>query len=103
VVSSNHCCVQGSGLQITRSRSPTIRTVGTPIDGGDAVEQGQFETTVPGPHAFGFFLLTHGAAAPYTLTALSDRFDPVDGPLDELAHAELITDVTINALRRPGP
>jgi AcrR family transcriptional regulator len=50
-----------------------------------------------------FFLLTHGAAAPYTLTALSARFDPVDGPLDELAHAELITDVTINALRRPGP
>ena len=57
----------------------------------------------PVPARAWFFLLTHGAAAPYTLTALSARFDPVDGPLDELAHAELITDVTINALRRPDP
>ncbi|MEA2195939.1 MAG: hypothetical protein QOG42_2701 [Solirubrobacteraceae bacterium] len=46
-----------------------------------------------------FFLIAHGAAAPYTLTALSRHFDVRDGPLDDAAHAEQMTDVIIAGLR----
>lgn len=35
-----------------------------------------------------FFLIAHGAAAPFTLTALSAAFDEVDGPLDLDTHVE---------------
>ena len=34
-----------------------------------------------------FFLVAHGAEAPFTLTALSEVFDAIDGPLDAEAHA----------------
>jgi len=44
-------------------------------------------------------LIAHGAAAPYTLTALSGRFDPQDGRLDDVAHAELMTDILMAGLR----
>jgi AcrR family transcriptional regulator len=47
-----------------------------------------------------FFLVAHGAEAPYTLTALSDAFDGIDGALDETAHAELVTDFIVRGLRR---
>lgn len=46
-----------------------------------------------------FFLLTHGAAAPYTLRALSNHFDVYDGQLDDIAHAELMTELLLAALR----
>lgn len=46
-----------------------------------------------------FFLLTHGAAAPYTLAGLSERFDATDGPFDAVAHAEQMTDLLIGALQ----
>ena len=46
-----------------------------------------------------FFLLTHGAAAPYTLRALSEHFDGYDGPLDDVAHADLMTELLLAALR----
>jgi AcrR family transcriptional regulator len=50
-----------------------------------------------------FFLVAHGAEAPYTLTALSAAFDDIDGPLDPLTHAELVTDLIMRGLRRyPG-
>jgi AcrR family transcriptional regulator len=49
-----------------------------------------------------FFLVAHGAEAPFTLTALSDAFDPLDGPLDPSAHAEAVTDLIMRGLRRPG-
>ncbi len=47
-----------------------------------------------------FFLVAHGAEAPYTLTALSRAFDAADGPLDEGAHAEAVTDLILRGLRR---
>ena len=48
-----------------------------------------------------FFLVTHGAEAPFTLTALSDVFDPIDGPLDPESHSLMIADVLIAGLLLP--
>jgi AcrR family transcriptional regulator len=45
------------------------------------------------------FLVAHGAAAPFTLGPLSDRFDTVDGPLDPVDHIETVTDIIISGLR----
>ena len=45
------------------------------------------------------FLIAHGAAAPFTLGPLSDRFDPIDGPLDAVDHIELVTDIIVSGLR----
>jgi AcrR family transcriptional regulator len=47
-----------------------------------------------------FFLVAHGAEAPYTLTALSSAFDDLDGPLDPAAHADAVTDLIMRGLRR---
>src|ERR1700684_3578069 len=44
------------------------------------------------------FLIAHGAAAPFTLGPLSDRFDPLDGPLDPVEHIELVTDIVVSGL-----
>jgi AcrR family transcriptional regulator len=49
------------------------------------------------------FLIAHGAAAPFTLGPLADRFDAVDGPLDPVAHIELVTDIIVSGLRIVGP
>jgi hypothetical protein len=49
------------------------------------------------------FLIAHGAAAPFTLGPLSDRFDPVDGPLDPVDHIELVTDIIVSGLRIAQP
>jgi hypothetical protein len=46
--------------------------------------------------------LAHGAAAPFTLRALSERFDSVDGPLEPDGYIELATDVIMTALLAPG-
>jgi AcrR family transcriptional regulator len=48
------------------------------------------------------FLLAHGAAAPFTLGALSTRFDSVDGALEPANHIALATDLIMAALRAPG-
>jgi hypothetical protein len=48
------------------------------------------------------FLPAHGAAAPFALSPLSDRFDPVDGPLDAESHIEILTDVIMSGLRNPA-
>lgn len=45
-----------------------------------------------------FFLVAHGAPAPFTLRALSDHFDTVDGPLDVDAYADHMADVLTRAL-----
>lgn len=45
-----------------------------------------------------FFLVAHGAAAPFTLSPLSDRFDDVDGPLAPAEHVDLVTDVIIGGI-----
>ena len=44
------------------------------------------------------FLVAHGAAAPLTLRPLSEKFDPLDGPLDPMAHVELATDIIVSGL-----
>jgi AcrR family transcriptional regulator len=44
------------------------------------------------------FLVAHGAAAPFTLGPLSEQFDGVDGPLDPMAHVELVTDIIVGGL-----
>ena len=45
-----------------------------------------------------FFLVAHGAEAPYTLTALSGAFDAVDGPLDPDRHADDVTDLIMRGI-----
>ena len=47
------------------------------------------------------FLVAHGAASPFTLKPLSDRFDPLDGRLDVNTHIEQVTDVIVAGLRSP--
>jgi AcrR family transcriptional regulator len=49
------------------------------------------------------FLIAHGAAAPFTLGPLADRFNSVDGPLDPLDHIELVTDIIVSGLRVAHP
>jgi transposase len=49
------------------------------------------------------FLIAHGAAAPFTLGPLADRFNAVDGPLDPLDHIELVTDIIVSGLRIANP
>lgn len=50
-----------------------------------------------------FFALTHGATAPYALTALSRRFDDLDGPLDPAEHARLTADLLVDGLAVSTP
>jgi AcrR family transcriptional regulator len=45
-----------------------------------------------------FFLVAHGAEAPYTLRALSAAFDGIDGPLDPELHADVTTDLIMRGL-----
>jgi len=45
-----------------------------------------------------FFLVAHGAEAPYTLSALSSAFDGVDGPLDPHRHADDVTDLLMRGI-----
>ena len=45
-----------------------------------------------------FFLVAHGAEAPYTLAALSEAFDAVDGPLDPELHADDVTDLLMRGI-----
>jgi AcrR family transcriptional regulator len=54
----------------------------------------------PVPARTVLFLLAHGAAAPFTLRPLSDKFDPLDGPLDPMAHVELVTDILVSGFMR---
>jgi len=48
-----------------------------------------------------FFLVAHGAEAPYTLSALSQAFDLIDGPLDPERHADDVTDLIMRGLLVP--
>jgi len=45
-----------------------------------------------------FFLVGHGAEAPFTLTALSEAFDVIDGPLDPERHADEMTDLLMRGI-----
>ena len=43
-------------------------------------------------------LVAHGAGAPFTLHAYSEKFNPVDGVIDEAAHINSVTDFLMRAL-----
>lgn len=47
-----------------------------------------------------FFLVAHGAEAPFTLRGFSEKFDPYDGVLDEAKHIDAITDLLMRAVTR---
>jgi AcrR family transcriptional regulator len=47
-----------------------------------------------------FFLVAHGAEAPFTLGAMSHAFDDIDGELDVSAHVAMMTDFFIRSLTR---
>jgi len=49
-----------------------------------------------------FFLVGHGAEAPFTLTALSEAFDPFDGTLDPECHADDMTDLIMRGITLAG-
>jgi AcrR family transcriptional regulator len=61
-------------------------------------EMGRDENLQPVSARAMFFIVTHGAAAPYTLDALSRRFDTIDGPLAAEVHAELLTEMIMTSL-----
>src|SRR5882757_5736896 len=67
----------------------------------DAREPVRFE--IDGADRAAEFLTAHGAAAPFTLGPLSDRFNSVDGPLDPLDHIELVTDIIVSGVRIAQP
>jgi len=45
-----------------------------------------------------FFLVAHGAEAPFTLRAFSAKFDPYDGELDIHGHIGSMTDLVMSAI-----
>ncbi len=45
-----------------------------------------------------FFLIAHGAAAPFTLAGLSSRFDEADGPIDPEVYADHMAEVLLRTL-----
>lgn len=47
-----------------------------------------------------FFLVAHGAEAPFTLMALSASFDAADGTLDDVTYTDEVTDLIMRGMRR---
>jgi len=47
-----------------------------------------------------FFLIGHGAEAPFTLTAFSESFNQFDGKLDNSAHISMMTDLLIRGISK---
>jgi AcrR family transcriptional regulator len=45
-----------------------------------------------------FFLVAHGAEAPFTLKGFSTEFDPFDGELDVNGHIDVVTDLVMRAI-----
>jgi hypothetical protein len=45
-----------------------------------------------------FFIVAHGAAAPFTLRALSDQFNQLDGRLDPEVYAENMAEAVLRTL-----
>ena len=72
---------------------PALRLIEPSLD--RLAESGAFRRL---PARAVFFLIT-GAGGAYSMRALAARFDGEDGPLDDIAHAELTADVVIAALR----
>jgi len=47
-----------------------------------------------------FFLVAHGAEAPFVLPGTSSYFDDIDGPLDAEAHIQAMTDLIMRGITR---
>ena len=47
-----------------------------------------------------FFLIGHGAEAPFTLTAFSESFNQFDGKLDNTAHISMMTDLLMRGITK---
>jgi AcrR family transcriptional regulator len=77
-----------------------LPTLAVPVDAVKRLAAAGVLRTIPARTLL--FLLAHGAAAPFALSPLSDRFDPVDGPLDAESHIETVTDVIMSGLRNPA-
>lgn len=54
----------------------------------------------PVPQRTVFFLLAHGAATVFGLRALAEKFDPIDGPIDSINHADLVARLIVEGMRR---
>jgi hypothetical protein len=47
-----------------------------------------------------FFLIGHGAEAPFTLTAFSESFDQFDGKLNNGEHIAMMTDLLMRGITK---
>jgi AcrR family transcriptional regulator len=89
------------GLQATERLNYFVETVIFPLFGtiGQTLDQLRLEGRIrPVTMRSMFFLVGHGAEAPFTLTALSEAFDVMDGPLDPEQHADDITDLIMRGI-----
>ena len=91
------------GLASTPRLRYIVDTVIVPVFGviGDLLARLRADGRIRPVTARGlFFLVGHGAEAPFTLTALSAAFDPLDGPLDPEQHADDMTDLLMRGITR---
>jgi AcrR family transcriptional regulator len=91
------------GLASTSRLRYIVDTVMVPLFGviGDLLARLRAEGRIRPVTARGlFFLVGHGAEAPFTLTALSESFDALDGPLDPEQHADDMTDLLMRGITR---
>jgi AcrR family transcriptional regulator len=89
------------GLQSTVRLRYIVDTVMVPVFGviGELLDRLRTDGRIRPVTARGlFFLVGHGAEAPYTLTALSEAFDSIDGPLDPERHADDMTDLLMRGI-----
>ena len=89
------------GLQPTPRLAYIVDTVMVPMFGiiGELLDRLRTDGRIRPVTARGlFFLVGHGAEAPYTLVALSEAFDVIDGPLDPERHADDMTDLLMRGI-----
>ncbi len=89
------------GLLSTARLRYIVETVMSPVFGviGGLLERLRTASRIRPVTARGlFFLVGHGAEAPFTLTALSEVFDDFDGPLDPERHADDMTDLIMRGI-----
>jgi AcrR family transcriptional regulator len=89
------------GLVSTVRLRYIVDTVMTPVFGviGELLERLRADGRIRPVTTRGlFFLVGHGAEAPFALTALSEAFDDLDGPLDPERHADDMTDLIMRGL-----
>jgi AcrR family transcriptional regulator len=93
--------VNQEGLQSTGRLNYFFESVILPLYGtiGQTLDQLRLEGRIRSVTMRSmFFLVGHGAEAPFTLTALSEAFDTLDGPLDPEQHADDMTDLIMRGI-----